>query len=164
MNYQIGDQIVHWTYGPGTIVGIDEKILANKTNKYYVVEVEQMTLWVPVGEAGEKSIRPPTPGAEFKQLLDLLRGPGEQLPDQQYQRQSELTERMQKRTLSDICCIIRDLVARSHTQRLNRNDAEILRRAEEFLLNEWELALGTPREIAQQEMKSLLKDLEQHPT
>ena len=39
MNYQIGDQIVHWTYGPGTIVGIDEKVLANKASRYYVVEV-----------------------------------------------------------------------------------------------------------------------------
>jgi RNA polymerase-interacting CarD/CdnL/TRCF family regulator len=160
MNFQIGDQVVHWTYGPGTIIGIDEKVLANKANVYYVVEVGQMTLWVPVGEAGEKSIRPPTPGVEFKQLLSLLHGPGEQLPDQQYQRQSELTERMQKRTLSDICLIIRDLVARSRTQRLNRNDAEILQRAEEFLLNEWELALGTPRELAQHELKTLLKDLE----
>ena len=120
-----------------------------------------MTLWVPVGEAGEKSIRPPTSGAEFKKILNLLRGPCEQLPDQQYQRQNELSERMQKRTLADICGIIRDLVARSRNQRLNRNDAETLRRAEEFLLNEWELALSTPREIAQQEMKSLLKDLEE---
>ena len=119
-----------------------------------------MTLWVPVGEAGEKSIRLPTPGAEFKQLLTLLQSPSEQLPDQQYQRQSELVERMQKRTLSDICCIIRDLVARSHTQRLNRTDAEILRRAEEFLLNEWELSLGTPRDVAQHELKNLLKELE----
>jgi RNA polymerase-interacting CarD/CdnL/TRCF family regulator len=160
MNYQIGDQIVHWTYGPGTIVGIDEKVLANKSGRYYVVEVGQMTLWVPVGEAGEKSIRLPTPGDEFKQLLNLLQSPSEDLPDQQYQRQSELVERMQKRTLSDICCIIRDLVARSRTQRLNRTDAEILRRAEEFLLNEWELSLGTPREIAQHELKDLLKIME----
>jgi RNA polymerase-interacting CarD/CdnL/TRCF family regulator len=160
MNYQIGDQIVHWTYGPGTIIGIDEKVLANKAGKYYVVEVNQMTLWVPVGEAGEKSIRPPTPGAEFKQLLNLLHSPCESLPEQQYQRQNELAERMQKRTLEDVCCIIRDLVARSHTQKLNRNDAETLRRAEEFLLNEWELALGTPREVAQQELKGLLKELD----
>jgi RNA polymerase-interacting CarD/CdnL/TRCF family regulator len=160
MNYQIGDQVVHWTYGPGTIIGIDEKVLANKASKYYVVEVDRMTLWVPVGEAGEKSIRPPTPSAEFKKLLKLLRSPCKQLPDQQSQRQSELSERMKKRTLADICCIIRDLVARSRTQRLNRNDADTLRRAEEFLLNEWELALRTPRETAQQEMDSLLKELE----
>jgi RNA polymerase-interacting CarD/CdnL/TRCF family regulator len=159
MNYQIGDQVVHWNYGPGTIIGIDEKVLGNKASKYYVVEVERMTLWVPVGEAGEKSIRPPTSSAEFKKLLKLLHGPCKQLPDQQSQRQNELSERMKKRTLAEICCIIRDLVARSRKQRLNRNDAETLRRAEEFLLNEWELALRMPRETAQQEMNSLLQEL-----
>jgi RNA polymerase-interacting CarD/CdnL/TRCF family regulator len=160
MNYHIGDQVVHWTYGPGTIIGIDEKVLANKARKYYVVEVERMTLWVPIGDAGEKSIRPPTPGAEFKKLLKLLRGPCKQLPDQQSQRQSELSERMKRRTLAEICCIIRDLVARSRTQKLNRNDADTLRRAEEFLLNEWELALRMPRETAQREMDSLLEEVE----
>lgn len=160
MNYHIGDQVVHWNYGPGTIIGIDEKVLANKARKYYVVEVERMTVWVPVGEAGEKSIRPPTPSAEFKKLLKLLRGPCKQLPDQQSLRQNELSERMKKRTLADVCCIIRDLVARSRTQKLNRNDAETLRRAEEFLLNEWELALRMPRETAQQEMDSLLEKVD----
>ncbi|MEJ2601231.1 MAG: CarD family transcriptional regulator [Anaerolineales bacterium] len=160
MNYKIGDQVVHWTYGPGRIIGIDKKVLANKADTYYVVDVGRMTLWVPVGEDGEKSIRPPTPGDKFKQLLKLLRAPGEQLPDQQRQRQSELSERMQKRTLKDVCYIIRDLVTRSRTQRLNRYDNEILQRAEECLLNEWELSLGTPREIAQNELKSLLEVIE----
>lgn len=160
MNYQIGDQVVHWTYGPGRIIGIDKKVLANKAGTYYVVEVGRMTLWVPVGEAGEKSIRPPTPGTKFKQLLNLLRSPGEQLPDQQRQRQSELAERMKKRTLADICRIIRDLVTRSRTQRLNRYDNEILKRAEECLLNEWEISLGTPRAIAESELNNLLEDLE----
>jgi RNA polymerase-interacting CarD/CdnL/TRCF family regulator len=159
MNYHVGDQVVHWTYGPGTIIGIDEKVIANKAGKYYVVAVEQMTLWVPAEGQGEMSIRPPTSCDEFKQLLNLLHGPGEQLPDQQYERQNKLAERMHKRNLVDICCVIRDLVARSRTQKLNRNDAETLRRAEEFLLKEWELALGTSREIAQHELESLLKDL-----
>ena len=160
MNYQIGDQVVHWTYGPGRIIGIDEKVLANKACVYYVVEIGRTTLWVPVGETGEKSIRPPTSRAEFDRLLNLLRGPGEQLPDQQYERQNALAERMQKRTLSDICYIIRDLVTRAHTQRLNRNDSETLKRAEEFLLSEWELSLGTPREVAEHELESLLKERE----
>ncbi len=163
MNYHIGDQVVHWNYGPGRIIGIDEKVLENKARVYYVVEIGRTTLWVPVGEKGEKSIRPPTSRSEFKQLLNLLRGPGEQLPEQQYERQNQLAERMQKRTLSDVCFIIRDLVTRSRTQRLNRNDSETLKRAEEFLLSEWELSMGTPREAAEHELESLLKEREKDP-
>jgi RNA polymerase-interacting CarD/CdnL/TRCF family regulator len=60
MNYKIGDTVVHWTHGLGTVIAIDEMSLAGKTQQYYVIEVEQLKLWVPVEEADEGSIRLPT--------------------------------------------------------------------------------------------------------
>lgn len=157
MNYQIGDQVVHWNYGPGKIVGIDEKRLADLTRQYYVVEVNRLTLWVPADESGEKSLRRPTPSREFVELLQILSTPGEALPDNQYERQNQLIHRMQNKTLVDICAIVRDLNSWAHNHRLNRNDAAIMKRAEEFLLDEWELSLGTPRLEAQDELHELLK-------
>lgn len=40
MDYKIGDKIVHWTYGLGTVVAIDQKDIDGVTQEYYVVEVE----------------------------------------------------------------------------------------------------------------------------
>lgn len=158
MKYQIDDRVIHWTFGLGKIVGIDEKTLENRSRMYYVVEAGRSTLWVPVDSSGEGSLRPPTSKVQFKELLKLLHSPGDPLPEAQYQRQSELTARMQKRTLKDVCYIIRDLVWRSRTEKLNRSDLEILKRAEGFLLDEWELSLGTSRENAENDLQSLLSD------
>jgi CarD family transcriptional regulator len=156
MTYQIGDQIVHRNYGPGKITGIEEKQLANKKGNYFVVETSQVTLWVPV-DATENSIRFPTESAEFQEILVLLQNDGNQLPDHHTERHDVLALRMKNRSLPDICDIIRDLNSRSRSHTLTRNDNDVLKRAQEILLNEWEMALGTPRAVARQELTNLLQ-------
>jgi len=157
MNYHIGDQVIHSTFGPGKIIAIDEKRLAGQTRQYYVVDTGELSLWVGIDEMGEKSIRPPTRSYEFRSLLNILRGPGEGLPDHFHDRKNQLSERMHNRNLTNICFVIRDLTSRSLLQNLNYNDRTVLRRAEEYLLDEWELSLGTTRSSASRELEVLLR-------
>lgn len=156
MNYQIGDPVIHLTYGPGKIIAVEEKSLAGLTCQYYVVETGKLTLWVLTDEMGEKSIRPPTGSFEFKELLTILCSPSEGLPDHHHERKNQLSERMQNRILINICCVIRDLTARAKRYDLNSTDRSMLRRAQEYLLDEWELALGTARSSAKKELDILL--------
>jgi RNA polymerase-interacting CarD/CdnL/TRCF family regulator len=158
MNYQIGDQVVHWLYGLGKVTSIDEMSLAGQTRLYYVVVIDQLTIWVPVVETGQSCLRIPTTSSDFKLLLNLFDGPGTQLPDHQHERQKELAQRMQRKTLGDICHIICDLNSRSRVQKLTRNDYSVLKRAKELLLIEWEVSLGTPHASALRELDVLLKE------
>jgi RNA polymerase-interacting CarD/CdnL/TRCF family regulator len=157
MNYHVGDQVIHLTYGPGKIIAIDEKRLAGQTRQYYVVDTGQLTLWVLIDETGEKSIRPPTGSLEFNALFDILRSPGEGLPDHHHERTNQLNERMHKRILVNICFVIRDLTSRSKLHNLNSTDRSMLRRAQEYLLDEWELSLGTARSSAMKELDVILR-------
>ena len=157
MNFEIGDTVVHWTHGLGTVIGIDQMILAGITQQYYVVKVDLLKLWVPIEEADEGSIRLPMESVQFKQLFDILREPGERLPDNQYQRKIMLRERMQKRSLKGLCHVIRDLKDRARAHTLNQYDASVLYRAEEHLLDEWVLSLGVERSNALQEMEGFLR-------
>ena len=156
--YKIGDRIIHRNYGPGTITGIEEKILGKKAAEYYVVETLSVTLWVPV-DATEVSIRYPLDAAAFQELLAHLDGVGEELPDNHLERSDVLAIRMKDRTLGDICRVIHDLTSRSRDQTLTKKDLEFLTRAQDLLLNEWEAALGTPREVARQELSKLLQGI-----
>lgn len=162
MNFEVGDTVVHWTHGLGTVIAIDEMHLAAITQQYYVVEIELLKLWVPIAEAQEGSLRFPTESAQFKKLFDILRMPGKSLPNNQYQRKLNLRERMQKRSLEGLCHVIRDLTDRSRYHPLNQNDASVLFRAEEHLLDEWALSLGVERSNALRELEVLLRgDLEE---
>jgi CarD family transcriptional regulator len=157
MKYKIGDTVLHWSSGLCQIIGIEEKAIGGQTRQYYVVQTPQLTMWVPTDESGENSLRPPSSSTEFKKRVQILQSDGEQLHDDRYLRQSQLLERMRRRTLEDICYVIRDLNARSRKQKLNINDSNTLKRAEDLLLDEWQFALGISRERAEHELSDLLK-------
>jgi CarD family transcriptional regulator len=157
MNYAIGDTVVHWSHGLGKVIAIDHKDLSGISQQYYVIKVELLTLWVPVEEAHVGSIRLPIESIQFKTLFEILRTPGKLLPDNQYQRKTALRERMQKRTLEDLCHVIRDLTDRSRAHPLNHDDASVLFLNEEHLLDEWALVMGVERANALDELEVLLR-------
>jgi CarD family transcriptional regulator len=158
MAFQVGDKVVHRTFGPGEVLRLEEKQLAGQSRLYYVVQVSKLTLWVPVVGADERSLRFIMEGTDFKKLYKILRSPGEPLTDDRHQRQIELVERMQEGTLEGLCRIIRDLAARSHLRKLNENDSSIMNHALELLLSEWQLSQGMPAKEVRRQLDALLEE------
>jgi RNA polymerase-interacting CarD/CdnL/TRCF family regulator len=157
MNFQVGDTVVHWTHGIGRVIAIDEIQLAETTQRYYVVEIELLKLWVPIKDPDEGSIRFPADRGRFESLFDILRQPGEPLPDNPYLRKNAIRERMQKRAPEGLCHLIRDLSDRMSLHPLNPDDSASLMRARKHLVDEWIFSLGIEREAANRELDDLLK-------
>lgn len=155
--FQVGDQVIHWVYGIGEIIELDEKVLSGKTNQYYVVKMSNLTLWVPRNRPGSQCLRPPTAVGEFQKLFQILSGPGEPLSTNSYTRKSELSAILQEKTLESICRVIRNLVSYRRNGRINENDNSTLAYARNFLLNEWSVALSVPVEQAELELEKMLK-------
>jgi RNA polymerase-interacting CarD/CdnL/TRCF family regulator len=153
----VGEKVVHWVHGPGEIVQLDEKILSGHTILYYVVQAGDLTVYVPVENGDQNSLRAPTPACDFKKLFAIITSPGEALADDRLQRKLDLTERMRDGSLDSVCRVIRDLAQRSHTTRLNDHDIATMERAQNFLLREWSLSLSIPPTQAEQELQRLLK-------
>jgi RNA polymerase-interacting CarD/CdnL/TRCF family regulator len=156
VNFQVGDQVVHWAYGPGEVIQLDEKALSGRTEQYYVVQINDMTLFVPINAQGQTSLRLPTPAEEFDHLFAVLKSPEEALSGDRWERKTQLMAQMKDGRLESICKVIRDLVAFQQTKKLNDNDTAILERAQNFLLNEWQISLGIPRSVAEAQLQELL--------
>ncbi len=156
MDFQIGDQVVHYAYGPGEIIELDEKVISGRKGNYYIVQVDNLKLWVLAGENGSGSLRCITPKNLFKKCLHILCGPGEELPEDRLARKTFLLERLKDGKLDSICCVIRDLTILSHQKKMSEYDNAILHRAKSFLLAEWEMALSVPTEQAEHELEQLL--------
>ena len=90
MNFQVGDQVVHWTYGPGEVIQLDEKALSGQTELYYVVQIRDMTLFVPINDQAETSLRLPTPAVDFESLFTILKSPAEPLSADRWERKNQL--------------------------------------------------------------------------
>lgn len=154
--FHVGDQVIHWVHGPGEIVQLDEKELFGHTGQYYVVQIRDLTLWVPINEAGERCLRLLTPAGDFQKLFEILVSPGEPLSEDRLERKNQLTERLQDGTLESICYAIRDLVLRKRTKKMNDSDNSILNRARSSLLHEWSMVLSVSVQQADHELQELL--------
>jgi RNA polymerase-interacting CarD/CdnL/TRCF family regulator len=155
-NYLVGEKVVHWVYGLGEIIQMDEKKLQGKTLQYYVVQIRDLTLWVPAGDEGESCLRHPTPAAEFGELFAILKEPGEPLPENRLLRKTQLADQLKDGKLASICRVVRDLTSQGREKKLNENDNQVLERARNLLLAEWAVSLAVPLDQAREELDHIL--------
>lgn len=157
MDFNVGDRVIHRSYGAGEILEVDQKKVAGKTADYYIVQTSNLTLWVPVEDEGESSLRFVTPANEFKAQCKILSSAGEALPEDRMERKTLLQERLRDGSLEAVCRVVRDLHELSKIKKLNDYDSAIMERAKTALLGEWMLALKIPHNQAEQELHDLLK-------
>jgi RNA polymerase-interacting CarD/CdnL/TRCF family regulator len=113
---------------------------------------------VPVSGEGEGSLRPTTPASEFDRLFKILGNSGKALSNDRLERRTELIDRLRRGTLESICQVICDLWFLRRERKLNDHDTSILERAQNLLLDEWQLALAVPHAEAERELKRFLAD------
>lgn len=156
MVFQVGDRVIHREHGLGEIIQLDKKELFGRSDRYYVVKIRDITLWVQMSQKMAGSLRYLTPPEEFKTLFKVLKSPGEPLPPDRLERKNLLTERMKDGTLESVCCVIRDLISFKQANKMNEYDNAILKRARGFLLDEWSNVLSVPIQQADDKLDELL--------
>ena len=158
MNFYKGDMVMHWSHGIGEIVNLEERALADAKAVYYVVQVRDMTVWVPADSKVGSRLRPPTPKSRFERLLAILSNPSEPLPADRLERKTHLLALLQDGRPESLCQVIRDLSAyeKQKLKPLNDNDRLVLKQARNTLLGEWGLVLGITQAQAEHELHRLL--------
>ncbi len=157
MNFNVGDRVVHWIYGLGEIVALEERALTSQKMVYYAVKVQNMTVYVPADDKVKTRLRLPTSKHGFKKLFEILGGPGESITEDSRERKLLLHKRLEDGQAETVCQVIRDLSSYELVKPLNDDDKNILNRARRSLLGEWEFALSVPFAQAELELHRLLK-------
>jgi RNA polymerase-interacting CarD/CdnL/TRCF family regulator len=157
MAFHVGDKVIHCTFGLGEITQIEEKSINGHQTSCYVVRVPDMTVWVPTDEAGQNSLRLPTPPEEFMKTLPILTSPNENLLEDRVERKNQLVDQLKDGQLSSICRVVRDLRHYQRNSKLNDQEKSILERAVKSLITEWTFSMGTPQHQAYQAMESMLQ-------
>jgi RNA polymerase-interacting CarD/CdnL/TRCF family regulator len=158
MNYQIGDKVIHWNYGLGEIVNVEEKTIGGKPTRCYVLRTADLMMWVPIDDLQQSSLRKPTPPQEFEQLYAILSSPGEKLLDDRLLRKSQLMDQLKDGQLASTCRVVRDLTYFKRKSKLNDQEKSILERAIRSLVTEWAYSLQIPFSQANQAMANLLRE------
>jgi RNA polymerase-interacting CarD/CdnL/TRCF family regulator len=150
--------VMHWSHGIGQIVNLEERALAGSKAVYYVVQVRDMTVWVPADSKVGSRLRPPTPKSRFQRLLAMLSSPSEPLPEDRLERKTHLLALLQDGRPESLCQIIRDLSAyqKQLGKPMNDNDQMVLKQARNTLLGEWGFVLSITQAQAEHELYRLL--------
>jgi RNA polymerase-interacting CarD/CdnL/TRCF family regulator len=158
MGFQKGNMVMHWTYGIGQIVSLEERALAGSKTVYYVVQVGDMTVWVPADSKVGSRLREPTPRPQFQQLLSILSRPSEPLPEDRVERKNYLLELVQNGNPEGLCRAIRDLSAyqKKLGKPMNDHDQMILKQSRRTLLGEWQFVFSITPAQAEHELQRLL--------
>lgn len=156
MLFNVGDAVMHWTYGYGHVVGIEERVISEKSAQYYAISIRDLTVWVPLDDQLATRLRPPATQAEFEELFSILSGTGEPLPEDRQFRKLAVLETLKDGKASSLCRVVRDLTSYQQAHNLSETDAQLLKRTREALLAEWTHTFSiTPRE-AEDELHKLL--------
>ena len=158
MDFHIGDKVIHSMYGLGEIVFIEEKIIHDQPANCYVFRTRDLTIWIPINDLHQNSLRMPTLPDEFTSLFSILSGAGEPLPEDRTERKDQLIARMRSGSLQSICQVVRDLTQFKRNSKLTDQEKSILERATNTLLTEWIYSLGVTRLQAEHAMTQLLQE------
>jgi RNA polymerase-interacting CarD/CdnL/TRCF family regulator len=88
MAFEIGEKVIHCSFGLGEITQIEEKSINGHLTNCYVVLTTDMTIWVPTDEEGQNSLRAPTQPEEFMKTLPILTSPNEELMEDRVLRKT----------------------------------------------------------------------------
>jgi len=157
MDFQIGDAVMHWTFGLGQVVGLEERDISGQKMIYYEVKVRDLTVWVPADGNLESRLRSPTPAGGFGQLFAILAGSRELLPDNRMERKTRLLEQLSDGRAESLCRVVRDLSAYRQGKPFNESDQYLLKRVQDVLLAEWGFSLSISVFQAESDLSRLLK-------
>jgi len=157
MEFATGDYVVHPSYGVGNILRLEEKRLAEaELRLYYVLAVENSTVWVPVNSTGAIGLRRVTPKQELDQYRRILKSKPTTLDRDHHKRRFEINERLKRGSFLAVCEAARDLTAHGWHKPLNDVDASMLHKVRDNLCREWAASEGVTVADAAREVDSLL--------
>lgn len=161
MDFQIGDKVIHGTYGLGEITAIEEQNVHEQTLSCYVVKfAANLTLWVPVDQVERHSLRKPASRAEVEQVLQVITASPDALPTDRMLRRTQLSEQMKSGRLEDVGRLLRDLLNLQRVSKWNEHDRAIFERASLALATEWSHAFDITLPQAQQALHQLMEKKE----
>lgn len=157
MSFNVGDHVIHCTFGIGKIIRVEQKHIHGKLTQCYVVRIDEMTVYVPVDDPENNSLRLPTPPERFVKTIPILTSPTEGLEEDRLQRKKQLLDQLRDGQLASICKVVRDLTHYQRNSKLNDQEKSFLERAVNSLLTEWTLTMDVSLQQAQQAMENMLE-------
>jgi CarD family transcriptional regulator len=158
MNFQIGEKVIHSSFGFAEIVGIENKSISGKKQQFYVVKTKDMLIWVPTSDNPSIKIRLPSSKNDFQSCFNILRSTYSPFSTDRNIRKKTIQSKVNSGELTSLCEIIRDLSFYKLNNKINDSEKIILEKAILVLIDEWGFVFGITSSNARSELNKLLNE------
>ncbi len=163
MLFKAGDLVVHPAYGAGSILRLEEKRLGEAQSRwYYVVVIDNSTVWVPIDENNGAGLRAVTPQQDLERYRAVLKDQPVPLERDHNKRRTLINEHVRQGTFQNLCEAVRDLSAQSWKRPLSDADLTLYQRLTHNLCCEWAASASVPLPAATAEVQALLQEAKEH--
>ena len=156
--FKVGDNAVYPAHGVTIVKRIDERDVAGKKKKFYVLQVvdTQMTIMVPTDNVDSVGLRGIASTKEVKKVYEILKERDVKIDQTTWNRRyREYMEKIKTGSLFEIAEVLRNLFLLRHSKDLSFGERKMLDQAKSLLVKEISLAKKAQEGIVEQEIQSI---------
>src|SRR5262245_18382940 len=156
MAFQIGDKAVYPAQGVAEVVGIDQKEISGRIQKFYLLRIldSDMRILVPVDKAQEMGLREVASAAEIDDVMDILREKDVHIDKQTWNRRYRgFMAKIKTGSLFDVAEVYRDLYRLKSSKVLSFGERKMLDNAKQLIVKELAVAKKWAEEKVEQELE-----------
>jgi CarD family transcriptional regulator len=155
--YEVGDKVVYPHHGAGKIVMKEVKEVLGQHREYLTIEIlyNEMTVMVPTENADRAGLRRVIGDKEVKEVLDVLRDAGTQMPKNWNRRFKHNRDKIKTGDIFELAEVVRNLSIRDIDKGLSTGEKQMFGRAKKILASE----LMYARDMEEDEATEFLDDL-----
>src|SRR6516164_10255514 len=160
LEFQVGDKAVYPAQGVAEVVGIDQKEISGKIQKFYVLRVldSDMRILVPVDKAEQVGLREVVQENEIREVYDILKEKELHIDKQTWNRRYRgFMEKIKTGSLFEVAEVFRDLYRLKGLKPLSFGERRMLDTAKGLIVQELAVARAADSEKVEQELESIFR-------
>ncbi len=161
MDFKVGDNAVYPSQGVAEVVGIEQKVISDKPQRFYVLRIldSDMRILVPIDRAAQVGLRGVIGSDEIDDLMEILRDKEVRVDKQTWNRRYRgFMEKIKTGSLFEVAEVYRDLYRLKTTKTLSFGERRMLDTAKGLIVKELAIARRTPEAKVERELESLVSN------
>jgi CarD family transcriptional regulator len=158
LQFQVGDKAVYPAQGVAEIVGIEQKEISGKIQRFYCLRIldTDMRILVPVDKAEQVGLREVVQQDQIQEVYDILREKEVHIDKQTWNRRYRgFMEKIKTGSLFEVAEVFRDLYRLKNTKTLSFGERRMLDTAKSLIVKELSVAKGTTEVKVERELEKL---------
>lgn len=154
--FNVGDKVVYPMHGAGIIEAIEEKEVLGEKRQYYVLNVNDMKVMIPISNCKEVGLRAVVGRDEIKKVFKILKSRGSTMSSNWNRRYRANLEKIKSGNIFEVAEVVRNLIQRDKEKGLSSGEKKMLENARQILISELVLATEMEEEKAQSMLDKVL--------